>query len=86
MRFTKLGVPMMKSVPVTMSCLLLVALLFPALIAAAPIQTDSSVLGAQTLRAHWHVFIAYALAWVFVFGWLFSVARRLTRVEQDLQR
>jgi len=76
----------MKPIAVAVSCLLLFALLFPVLVAAAPVQTDSSVLGAQTLRAHWHVFIAYALAWAFVFGWLVSVARRLTRVEQDLQR
>lgn len=34
-----------------------------------------------TLRPFWHVFVAYALAWVILFGWLVSIARRLRRVE-----
>lgn len=41
-------------------------------------------LGTQTLRGHWHVFIAYAVAWVLVFGWLVSVFRRMGRLDRDL--
>lgn len=38
--------------------------------------------GAQTLRPYWHVFIAYAAAWLLVLGWVISIARRLGRLEQ----
>lgn len=41
-------------------------------------------LASQSLRGYWHVFIAYALAWVLVFGWLVSVFRRLGRLDRDL--
>jgi CcmD family protein len=47
-------------------------------------QTDTATLGAQNLRPYWHVFTAYALAWVLVVGWLVSVARRLARLERSL--
>ena len=56
-------------------------LLPPALVA----QAEQQPLGAQSLRPYWHVFIAYALAWILVFGWLVSVARRLARVERRLE-
>lgn len=36
------------------------------------------------LRAYRFVFIAYALAWIFVFGWVVSVGRRLARLERRL--
>lgn len=49
-------------------------------------QSDVQALGGQSLRPYWHVFIAYALAWILVFGWLFSIARRLSRVERKLER
>jgi CcmD family protein len=62
----------------------LLALLIPLLAAAAP-QTDASTLAAQNLRPYWHVFLAYSIAWLLVFGWIFSVARRLTRIERKLR-
>jgi CcmD family protein len=65
------------------SALLLLTLLLPILLGAAP-QMDSATLGAQNLRSYWHVFVAYALAWLLIFGWIFSVARRLTRIERRL--
>ena len=41
----------------------------------------------QTLgRAYWHVFAAYAVAWALVLGWIVSVARRLARVRERLDR
>lgn len=36
-----------------------------------------------TLRPYWHVFIAYAVAWIVVVGWLIQIARRLGRVADD---
>ncbi len=38
----------------------------------------------QSLRAYWHVFIAYAIAIVMVLGWVVSIARRLARIEAQL--
>lgn len=45
-------------------------------------QTD---LAAQRLgRGYWHVFIAYAIAWVLILVWMVTILRRLARVEQKL--
>ena len=53
----------------------------------AEVAAQATELGRQTLgRAYWHVFIAYALAWAFVAGWIISIARRLSRVEKQLDR
>jgi len=41
-------------------------------------------LAGQSLRPYQFVFLAYALAWVFVLGWVVSVARRLARLERRL--
>lgn len=63
---------------------LAVLLVLPLSAAAAVTQ---SPLGSQTLgRGYTHMFIAYALAWLLVFGWLFSITRRLSRVERELDR
>ena len=49
------------------------------------LAAQATELGQQTLgRAYWHVFIAYALVWVFVGGWVISIARRLARIERRL--
>jgi CcmD family protein len=63
---------------------LLLTVVLPLLVAAAPVQSDAATLGSQNLRPYWHVFAAYAIAWLLVFGWIFSVARRLTRIERKL--
>ena len=39
----------------------------------------------RTLRAHWHVFVAFALAWALLFGYALSLGRRFARLERDLQ-
>jgi CcmD family protein len=44
----------------------------------------SSGMGAQSLRAYWHVFIAYTIAIVMVLGWVVSIGRRLKDVEERL--
>jgi CcmD family protein len=56
------------------------------LAAAGPLAAQAEELGRQTLgRPYWHVFLAYAIAWVFVFGWIVSITRRLGRIERSLQ-
>jgi CcmD family protein len=39
-----------------------------------------------TLRAYWHVFAAFAIAWILLFGYALSLGRRFARVERELQR
>lgn len=38
----------------------------------------------RTLRAYWHVFIAFAVAWVLLFGYVIVLARRFRRLEEQL--
>jgi CcmD family protein len=38
----------------------------------------------RTLRAYWHVFIAFALAWLFLFGYALSLGRRFRNLERDV--
>ena len=38
----------------------------------------------RTLRAYWHVFIAFALAWLLLFGNAVSLSRRFRKLEQDV--
>jgi CcmD family protein len=59
--------------------------------AAAVSQPASGVLPGEqapapprTLRAYWHVFIAFALAWLFLFGYAVSLSRRFRKLEQDV--
>ncbi len=67
---------------VTVTGLLLLALYASPLTLLAQ---EAGALGRQTLgRPYWHVFIAYAIAWVLVFGWLMAIGRRLRRVEERL--
>ena len=40
--------------------------------------------GAREMRHFWHVFVAYATAWVLILGWVWSIVRRLRRVEEKL--
>ncbi len=39
----------------------------------------------RTLRAYWHLFVAFAVAWVLVFGYTVSIARRFGRIERELE-
>ena len=49
-----------------------------------PAQADA--LAGQSLRPYAHVFLAYALAWALVLGWIVSLGRRWSRVEDELGR
>jgi CcmD family protein len=63
---------------------LLVACVIP--LAAGPLAGQAEELASQGLgRAYWHVFVAYAVAWILILGWVVSIARRLGRVERSLQ-
>ena len=46
---------------------------------------DASAIANQSLRGYTHMFIAYAIAWALVVGWVVSIARRLGRVEKALK-
>lgn len=52
-------------------------------VAGAALQ-DPGGLASQSLRPYWHVFIAYALVWATLFGWIVSIHRRLKDVEEQV--
>lgn len=64
------------------------AVIWTLLLAAPAVAQQGALPGSdaagQSLRPYAFVFIAYAILWVFVFGWLVSVARRLARLERRL--
>jgi hypothetical protein len=47
---------------------------------------DPAAIAGQNLRGYTHMFIAYALAWALILGWVISIARRLRRVEEALNK
>ena len=52
----------------------------------APDLLGQGTLASQTLgRAYWHVCAAYAIAWILVFAWVITIARRLASVEQAVK-
>lgn len=38
----------------------------------------------RTLRAYWHVFIAFMLAWLFLFGYALSLGSRFRKLEREV--
>lgn len=68
-------------------CLLAgVVLLTPELLEAQTQAAGQPSAGARQMRHFWHVFIAFGIAWLLVFGWAVSIARRLARVEERLEQ
>ena len=57
-------------------------------ICVEPAFTQEAVLSpdfaGQSLRPYRFVFYAYAIAWLLVFGWVVSVARRMSSLERRL--
>lgn len=50
------------------------------------LSAQAEAMGRQQLgRPYWHVFLAYAVGWALILGWIVSIARRLGRVERRLQ-
>ena len=39
----------------------------------------------RTLRAYWHVFGAFALTWILLFGYVIALGRRFSRLERELE-
>jgi len=67
----------------TLACLLGVLLVA---VLAAPLAAQAGGLGAQRLgRPYVHVFLAYAVLWVLVVGWIWAIARRIARLEARLR-
>ena len=54
-------------------------LLAPSDSAVAQVGTD--VLAQQSLRPYWYVFIAYSLVWILLMGWVVSIARRMSKLD-----
>ncbi|HET7460582.1 MAG TPA: CcmD family protein [Longimicrobium sp.] len=59
------------------------------LTAAPAASSESSGLPAhagppRTLRAYWHVFAAFTIAWLLVFGYALSLGRRFARLEREI--
>lgn len=52
--------------------------------AATSSGLPASVTAARTLRAHWHVYTAFTIAWLLVFGYVISLARRFGQLENEL--
>lgn len=46
--------------------------------------TAERAVAGRTLRSHWHVFIAFALAWALLFGYALSVGRRISRLGREV--
>lgn len=42
-------------------------------------------LAGQSMQPYRFVFIAYAIAWILLLGWIVSVSRRLSRLSQRLE-
>ncbi|MEX2581658.1 MAG: CcmD family protein [Gemmatimonadota bacterium] len=57
---------------------------------AAPAQTGSPLpqqnATARTMRAYWHVFIAFAVVWLLLFGYALTVGRRFGQLEEEVRR
>jgi CcmD family protein len=66
--------------------LALVALAVALPLAAQEAAVPGTGLSGQSLRPYQFVFLAYALAWLLVLGWVVAVARRLARLERRLER
>lgn len=41
---------------------------------------------ARTMRAYWHVFIAFALTWALLFGYALTIGRRFGKLELEVRR
>ena len=59
--------------------------------AGAPAPMQSSGLPTappppRTMRAYWHVFIAFAIAWALLFGYVVALGRRFGSLEREIKR
>lgn len=40
----------------------------------------------RTMRGYWHLFIAFAVTWLLLFGYTLTLGRRFGRLERELER
>ena len=40
----------------------------------------------RTLRAYWHLFGAFAITWILLFGYALSVGSRMARLDEEVRR
>lgn len=40
----------------------------------------------RTMRGYWHLFIAFAVTWLLLFGYVISLGRRFGSLERQLER
>jgi CcmD family protein len=54
--------------------------------APAPLPSESAARSTppRTLRAHAHVYAAFAVTWLLLFGYAISIGRRARRLEDEL--
>jgi len=52
----------------------------------APASLPARAAQARTMRAYWHVFIAFAVTWLLLFGYALTIGRRFGRLEEEVQR
>lgn len=51
------------------------------------LSAQNANLGAQRLgRPYLFVFLAYAIGWALILGWIVSIARRLRSLERQIER
>jgi len=61
------------------------AIMLVAFLLLAPVDALAQATAeARQMRHFWHVFAAYAIAWILLFGWLVSILKRIKRVEERL--
>lgn len=56
----------------------------PDVVAAGGLPARSAQ--ARTMRAYWHVFIAFALTWILLFGYALTIGRRFGKLELEVRR
>lgn len=74
----------MKIRPLNLVAIALLLLVGPAAAWSQAGVPDPQALAAQNLTGYTHMFLAYAIAWALIFGWIFSVGQRIGRVQRDL--
>jgi CcmD family protein len=73
------------SFPVSHALVVALLALVASALMAGPAWAQAPEASPLEMRHFWHVFIAYALAWVLIGGWLFTIVRRLRKVEERLR-
>jgi CcmD family protein len=52
--------------------------------AAQPVFAAQTSGASRTLRAHWHVYLAFGATWLLLFGYALSIGQRAKKLEQEI--